>query len=63
MQKLQTKGFFSEPGVAAIDGDEAICKNKNEHKGLSIKDVGIFRPFLIPPPCRNFKPDLPIPLF
>jgi hypothetical protein len=24
MQKLQTKGFFSEPGVAAIDEDEAL---------------------------------------
>ena len=32
MQKLQTKGFFSEPAVAAIDEDEAICTKKNENK-------------------------------
>ena len=28
IQKLQTKGFFSEPAIAAIDGDEAIKKNQ-----------------------------------
>ena len=28
MQKLQTKGFFSEPAVAAIDEDEAIYRKK-----------------------------------
>ena len=41
MQKLQTKGFFSEPGVAAIDEDEAICRKKNEH------EINFLRPYIL----------------
>ena len=30
------------------------------YKGLSIKGIALFCPFMIPPPpCRNFDPDLP----